>query len=169
MKPVLLMIVNDPAFFMSHRLPVAVGAQQAGFQVHIATRPGDAVKKIVSQGFLHHELPLSRSGKNPFSELYLLTYVWRLLWRLRPDVLHLVTIKPVIYGGIAARLAPVKGVVAAVSGLGFVFMAKGLKACAFRACVAWLYRRALGKKKLRVIFQNPDDRDALIGLGAITF
>ncbi|HHQ2670182.1 TPA: hypothetical protein ACSPLY_002746 [Pseudomonas aeruginosa] len=71
MKPVLLMIVNDPAFFMSHRLPVAVGAQQAGFQVHIATRPGDAVKKIVSQGFLHHELPLSRSGKNPFSELYL--------------------------------------------------------------------------------------------------
>ncbi|MGV8614552.1 hypothetical protein ACV36Q_15415 [Pseudomonas aeruginosa] len=45
MKPVLLMIVNDPAFFMSHRLPVAVGAQQAGFQVHIATRPGDAVKK----------------------------------------------------------------------------------------------------------------------------
>ncbi|WP_263405683.1 glycosyltransferase [Pseudomonas aeruginosa] len=78
MKPVLLMIVNDPAFFMSHRLPVAVGAQQAGFQVHIATRPGDAVKKIVSQGFLHHELPLSRSGKNPFSELYLLTYVWRL-------------------------------------------------------------------------------------------
>ena len=46
-------------------------------------------------------------GKNPFSELYLLTYVWRLLWRLRPDVLHLVTIKPVIYGGIAARLAPV--------------------------------------------------------------
>ncbi|MDF5974942.1 glycosyltransferase [Pseudomonas aeruginosa] len=54
-------------------------------------------------------MPLSRSGKNPFSELYLLTYVWRLLWRLRPDVLHLVTIKPVIYGGIAARLAPVKG------------------------------------------------------------
>ncbi|MDE9784710.1 hypothetical protein OS033_08380 [Pseudomonas aeruginosa] len=51
MKPVLLMIVNDPAFFMSHRLPVAVGAQQAGFQVHIATRPGDAVKKIVSQVF----------------------------------------------------------------------------------------------------------------------
>ncbi|MDF5974943.1 hypothetical protein P4048_16525 [Pseudomonas aeruginosa] len=45
MKPVLLMIVNDPAFFMSHRLPVAVGAQQAGFQVHIATRPGDAVKR----------------------------------------------------------------------------------------------------------------------------
>ncbi|HHQ4403600.1 TPA: glycosyltransferase [Pseudomonas aeruginosa] len=90
---------------MSHRLPVAVGAQQAGFQVHIATRPGDAVKKIVSQGFLHHELPLSRSGKNPFSELYLLTYVWRLLWRLRPDVLHLVTIKPVIYGGIAASSA----------------------------------------------------------------
>ncbi|MGV8546734.1 glycosyltransferase family 1 protein, partial [Pseudomonas aeruginosa] len=83
-----------------------VGAQQDGFQVHIDTGPGDAVKKIVSEGFLHNELPLSRSGKNPFSELYMLTYFWRLLWRLRTDVLQLVTIKTVIYGGIAERLAP---------------------------------------------------------------
>ncbi|HBN8469015.1 TPA: glycosyltransferase family 4 protein [Pseudomonas aeruginosa] len=169
MRPVLLMVINDPAFFMSHRLPIATGARSSGFDVHIATRPGQAVSRLIAEGFRHHELPLSRSGKNPFSEFYLLLSIWRLLWKLRPDILHLVTIKPVLYGGIAARLAPVKGVVAAVSGLGFVFMAKGSKASVFRSGIAWLYRRALGKKRLRVIFQNPDDRDALIGLGAITY
>ncbi|MDF5939127.1 glycosyltransferase [Pseudomonas aeruginosa] len=107
--------------------------------------------------------------KNPFSELYLLTYVWRLLWRLRPDVLHLVTIKPVIYGGIAARLAPVKGVVAAVSGLGFRFHGQGSEGLRVSCLCRLALSAGFGQKKLRVIFQNPDDRDALIGLGAITF
>ena len=72
-----------------------------------------------------------------------------------------------LYGGIAARLAPVKGVVAAVSGLGFVFLAKGLKATILRRIIRSLYCFALGKKNLRVIFQNPDDRDVLVGMGAL--
>jgi glycosyltransferase involved in cell wall biosynthesis len=168
MKPVLLMVVNDSDFFLSHRLPVAEGAFQAGYKVHIATKPGKSVTAIRSHGFHHHELPLSRSGKNPLMELSSLISIWRLCWRLRPDVLHLVTIKPVLYGGIAARIAPVKGVVAAISGLGFVFMANGAKATVFRGLVSRLYRLALGKRNVRVVFQNPDDRETLIKLGAIS-
>lgn len=91
-------------------------------------------------------------------------FLWRLLWRIRPDILHLVTIKPVIYGGIAARIAPVKGVVAAVSGLGYVFIAFGFKAALLRGVVSYLYRIALGKENLSVIFQNPDDRKVFTGL-----
>lgn len=167
MRSVLLIVVNDPAFFLSHRLPVAEGARLAGFDVHIATMPGKAVDDIRALGFEHHALPLTRSGKNPFAELKAFFFLWCLLWRLRPDVLHLVTIKPVLYGGIAARLAPVKGVVAAISGLGFVFLASGFKARLMRGLVSLLYRLALGKDKLLAIFQNPDDRDALIKLGAL--
>ena len=167
MNALLLIVVNDAAFFLSHRLAVAQGAKNAGYEVQIASMPGPAVEQIRDLGFVHHELPLSRSGKNIFAEILSLVSIWRLLWRLKPDVLHLVTIKPVLYGGIAARLAPVKGVVAAVSGLGFVFLAKGLKATILRRVIRSLYCFALGKKNLRVIFQNPDDRDVLVGMGAL--
>lgn len=167
MSTVLLFIVNDPGFFLSHRLPVAKGAQAAGYCVHIASMPGHAVETITKAGFEHHELPLSRSGRNPMAELRLIFAIWKLLWRLKPDVLHLVTIKPVLYGGIAARLAPVKGVVAAISGLGFVFLSKGLKAALTRQVVSTFYKAALGKRNLRAIFQNPDDRDLLLGIGGL--
>lgn len=161
------MIVNDPAFFISHRLAVAEGARKAGYKVHIASMNGDAVKAVEAKGFVHHVLPLSRSGSNPIRELIALFSIWRLLWRTRPDILHLVTIKPVIYGGIAARMAPVKGVVAAVSGLGFVFLLQGFRAALLRKVICFFYRCALGKKNLRVIFQNSDDRNLLTGLGVL--
>ncbi|WP_448644774.1 glycosyltransferase family 4 protein [Pseudomonas mediterranea] len=164
MKSKLLMIVNDPAFFISHRLAVAEGARKVGYSVHVATMDGGAVNAIEDKGFTHHVLPLSRSGSNPFKELIALFCIWRLLWSIRPDVLHLVTIKPVIYGGIAARLAPVGAVVAAVSGLGFVFLINGFKASLLRKVVSFFYWLALGKKNLRVIFQNSDDRDLLTSL-----
>lgn len=168
MKPILLLVVNDPAFFLSHRLAVAIGAKEAGYNVHIATKAGDAATEIRSYGFHHHVLPLSRSGKNPLTELRLLISMLRLFWRLRPDVLHLVTIKPVLYGGIAARLAPVRSVVAAISGLGFVYMAKGLKAQLLRGLVTRLYRLALCKRNLKVIFQNAEDCLSLLRFGAVT-
>ncbi|MBC3465581.1 glycosyltransferase family 4 protein [Pseudomonas sp. RW10S2] len=168
MSRVLLIVVNDAGFFLSHRLPVAESARKEGFLVHVATQEGCAVERLVALGFSHHALPLSRSGKSPLGELKALLAIWKLCWRLRPDVLHLVTIKPVLYGGIAARLSPVKGVLAAISGLGFIFMAEGRKAALLRSLVAFLYRVALGKRNLRAVFQNPDDQRALTELGAIT-
>lgn len=164
----LLIVVNDPVFFLSHRLPVAQEAKRVGFEVHIATSSGTAVSEILALGFNHHTLPLSRSGSNPLQELFSLLSIWFLLIRLRPTVLHLVTIKPVIYGGLAARLTPVKGVVSAISGLGFVFMARGKKAQFLRKIVAKLYCLALGKRNLLAVFQNPDDRETLINLGALS-
>lgn len=168
MSKVILFIVNDPGFFISHRLAVAKGAQADGYVVHIACMPGPAVERFRMESFAFHSLPLSRSGRNPFSELGLMYAIWKLLWRVRPDVLHLVTIKPVLYGGIASRLAPVKGVVSAISGLGFVFLSKGIKASLTRRVVSGFYRVALGKKNLRTIFQNPDDRDLLLAMGGLS-
>lgn len=168
MSKLLLFIVNDPGFFLSHRLAVAKGAQAAGYKVHVACMDGPAVFAILREGFEFHALPLSRSGRNPIAELGLMFSIWKLLWRLKPDILHLVTIKPVLYGGVAARLAPVKGVVTAISGLGFVFLSKGLKASVTRKVVSAFYRMALGKRNLRSIFQNPDDRDLLLSLGGLT-
>ncbi len=163
----LLFVVNDPGFFISHRLPLAMGASKAGYDVHVATMSGDKVNEIVNSGFTHHVLPLSRSGKTPLAEFRAFLSIIKLFRWLKPDLVHLVTIKPVLYGGIAARIASVPGVVAAVSGLGFVFLAQGFKALLFRSVIKWLYRVAFDKHNLRVIFQNPDDRDTMLKLGAV--
>lgn len=163
----LLFVVNNPAFFMSHRLPVAQAAQRAGYDVHVATMDGPAVADIVALGMTHHVIPMTRSGKHPLQELGTLLALLRLFRRLRPQVVHLVTIKPVLYGGIAARLARVPGMVAAISGLGFVFLSNSLKMRLVRSVVARLYRLALGHPNSRVIFQNASDRDLLKSLGAV--
>lgn len=163
----LLFVVNNPAFFMSHRVPVALAAQKAGYDVHVATMDGPAVADIQALGMTHHAIPMTRSGKHPVQELGTLLALVRLFRRVRPDVVHLVTIKPVLYGGIAARLARVPGMVAAISGLGFVFLSNSLKMRLVRAVVARLYRIALGHPNSRVIFQNANDRDLLKSLGAV--
>ncbi|SEJ80575.1 glycosyltransferase family 4 protein [Achromobacter sp. NFACC18-2] len=163
----LLFVVNNPAFFMSHRVPVALAAQKAGYDVHVATMDGPAVADIQALGMTHHAIPMTRSGKHPLQELGTLLALIRLFRRLRPDVVHLVTIKPVLYGGIAARLTRVPGMVAAISGLGFVFLSNSLKMRMVRAVVARLYRIALGHPNSRVIFQNANDRDLLKSLGAV--
>lgn len=163
----LMFVVNNPAFFMSHRVPVALAAQRAGYDVHVATMDGPAVAEIQALGMTHHAIPMTRSGKHPLQELGTLLALVRLFRRVRPDVVHLVTIKPVLYGGIAARLARVRGMVAAISGLGFVFLSNSLKMRLVRSVVARLYRIALGHPNSRVIFQNANDRDLLKSLGAV--
>jgi glycosyltransferase involved in cell wall biosynthesis len=161
MIPRLIMVVNCPVFFLSHRLKVALAAQKSGFEVHIATGPGLAIKQIIDNGLTHHRLPLSRSGMNLISELRALYSIHRLFRKIQPQLVHLVTIKPVLYGGIAARLTGVQSVVAAVSGLGFNFTSKGLKSALVSYLVTKMYRIALRKKSLKVIFQNFNDYKTL--------
>lgn len=163
----LLFVGNVPEYFLSHRLPVAIAAREAGFDVHVATGPGSSSGQIVELGFIHHELPLSRSGRNPFAELRSLWVIFRLMRRVRPTLVHLVTIKPVLYGGLMARLAGVPGMVAAVTGLGTVFIPQEGRSVWLRRGVEALYRLALGHRNVKVIFQNPDDRALLIALGAV--
>ena len=164
---VLLFVVNDPEFFLSHRLPLAIAAREAGFDVQVATALRPACDQIVKLGFVHHPFPLSRSGCNPLVELRTLWALYRLLRKVKPSIVHLVTIKPVLYGGLTARLAGVQALVAAVAGLGTVFVARGSNFSPLRLGVRWLYRLALRHRNLRVIFQNPEDRSVIVGFGAV--
>jgi glycosyltransferase involved in cell wall biosynthesis len=164
--PRLLIVVNDPAFFLSHRRPVALGARDAGYEVHVASpHAQDPVAEIRALGFGHHPIPLDRGGRNPISEIRSLAALIRLMRRLRPDIVHKVTIKPVIWGGIAARIARVPASVSAISGLGYAFVADGWRARALRRGLGPLYRLALGGPNRRVIFQNASDRETLARLG----
>ena len=163
----LLFVVNEASFFLSHRLPLAVAARKEGYRVHVATRPGDSVNRLVELGFEHHSLAISRSGGNPLAEIRSALALLALFRRIKPAIVHLVTIKPVLYGGIAARLAGISAVVAAISGLGFVFSGSSWRAQILRPLVTALYRLALNHRNLRVIFQNPTDKQVFMGLGLV--
>lgn len=168
-KKRLLFVINTPGFFLSHRLPLAIAARECGFDVHIATGAGAGAdaKKISSMGFEHHAIPLSRSGINPALEMVTLWSLFRLFIKLRPDLLHLVTIKPVLYGGLMARLIKIPAVVVAISGLGTLFVSRERGRFGLRSLVEKIYRMALAHPNLKVIFQNPDDRSTLISIGAV--
>lgn len=161
-----LILLNDLPFFVSHRLPLAFAALMAGYEVHVATPPENSIDLSV-YGIRYHQLTLSRRGRSLLGELRTFASVVRIMNAVKPDLVHLVTIKPVLYGGIAARLVAVPAVVSAVSGLGAVFIARGFLASCFRSIVNRLYRLAFGHPNLAVIFQNPDDRQQFVRNGLV--
>lgn len=157
----LMFVVNVDWAFLSHRLPIALEAQRRGYEVHLATGVTDKLAELEHFGLTVHPLVLDRSSAGLGNAWSTMAQLWRVFRTVRPDVVHLVTIKPVLLGGLVARLARVPAVVVAVSGLGFVFMASGVTAVMRRWLAGALYRVALGHRNLRVIFQNADDLDSL--------
>ena len=168
-QPILLFVVNEAYFFISHRLPIALEAQRQGYDVHIAApadnvwAPADySVTDLDRLGITFHEIPISRRGTHPLQELRTFAALLGLYRRLRPTVVHHLTIKPNLYGGIAARLAGVPSVVYAITGLGQMFVASHGPLRLLRPLVLSLMRIAFGHGNARVIVQNVGDRQFLI-------
>lgn len=157
----LLFVVNVDWFFLSHRLPIALEAQRQGFDVHIATGLTDKLDELRRHGLTVHVLALDRHGTGLGNAWMTTLQLWRVLRAVRPDVVHLVTIKPILLGGLLARLVRVPALVVAVSGLGYVFMSHGSAAWVRRSLVSVLYKLALTHRNLKVIFQNADDLRSL--------
>jgi glycosyltransferase involved in cell wall biosynthesis len=167
--PTLLLLVNVSWFFLSHRAPIAVGARRAGFAVHVGTRfePEEDRERVSALGAVVHSVPFARGGANVLDDLGSLHAIAGLYRRVRPDIVHLVTLKPIIFGGLLARLMRIPGVVAAVPGLGYSFVATGACAAVRRRVLKVLLKAALGHRNCTVIFQNPDDLELLTASGTI--
>ncbi len=166
-----MFVVNNLDFFISHRLPIALAAQKSDYQVHIGFGSlGNTSPDILfSQGFRLHYLPIQRGGMNLFADLYSIFLLLFLFRRIRPDIVHLVTIKPVLYGGIAAQLAGVPAVLSAMAGLGFLFVKRSnLLNKILRLAVEFMFRFAMGHKNQKLVFQNPDDRDRILSFVRIS-
>lgn len=165
----LLYVVNIPRFFVSHRLPLALAAVARGFDVHVAASDADpaAAARISAAGLPFHPLPLSQHGLNPLRELRTIIALQRLFARLEPDLLHNVSIKPVIYGGIAAKLSRRRAVVQAMSGLGYLHVSQERRAKLLERASRPAFRLALSGAGTRMIFQNPDDRQVFVDRGLV--
>jgi glycosyltransferase involved in cell wall biosynthesis len=164
----LLFVVNVDWFFISHRLPIAIQAMKEGFEVHLICAITTRAGYLRELGIFVHPLSFSRSGKSVSNEVVTVIKLYRLIKQIKPDLLHLITIKPVLYGGIIARLAKIPRVVSAISGLGLLFVQRAsFSAKLFRSAILVLYRLAMGHANQRVIFQNPTDMKVLVDSGGV--
>jgi glycosyltransferase involved in cell wall biosynthesis len=164
-RPRVLIVVNVEWFFLSHRLPIALGLKRAGCEVEVAASvEQDRGRDIEAHGFPFTELALSRGSTNPLRELLIIWKLYRLYREKRPDVVHHVAVKPVLYGSLAARLARLPAVVNAVPGLGYLFsgarLRRGLAKAAYQLCCR--------SRRNHFIFQNPEDRDSFLKAGVAT-
>ena len=115
-KKKLLFLVNVDWFFISHRLPIAIAASKSGFEVHIAASMTGQENILREAGFIFHDIPISRGSVGPFSFIKTMSEIIKLFRAVKPDLVHLITIKPILLGGIAARIVGINGVIAAISG-----------------------------------------------------
>lgn len=166
-RPKILYFVTEDWYFCSHRLPLAIAAQQAGYEVVVVTRVNQHGELIQSHGLTLIHIELSRRSRNPFKELGVIWRLFRIYRKQRPDIVHHVALKPVLYGSIAARLVGVHAVVNALAGLGFLFVSKHWLAQVIRSLVESSFRLLLNRPNTRVIFQNPDDMGLLTSCGVL--
>jgi glycosyltransferase involved in cell wall biosynthesis len=162
-RPRLLYLVTEDWYFCSHRLPLAAAARDAGFDVSVATRVRDHADEIRRAGVEPIPIGLSRRSLNPFRELGALREIVRIYRTVKPDIVHHVALKPVIYGSLAARLAGGPAVVNALAGLGYVFSSRDRTARLVRPAVEAVFRALLDRPASRLIVQNPDDLAFLVG------
>lgn len=142
--------------------------RKRGYQI-VATAPNiDAgtAKAIRKVGAEPVDLPLDRTGTNVLADLRYAMRLYRLIRALKPDLVLGYTIKPNIWGGIAARLAGVPSS-AMITGLGYAFLAgDGWRRRTMQIAAKTLYKIALGRSRC-VIFQNPDDQADFVAAGCL--
>jgi glycosyltransferase involved in cell wall biosynthesis len=149
--------VTEDWYFCSHRLPLAIAARQAGYTVYVITRVAVHGDEIEAAGLNLIPLDLSRRGKNPITEANVVRRLTRIYKEIRPDIVHHVALKPVIYGSIAARIAGVPAVVNAMAGLGYLYSSSDSAARFFRPIFVRLIKLLLDNDRSTLILQNPDD------------
>jgi len=156
----LIIVVNELWFFISHRLPIALAARDAGYEVHIASRSGTSteIEQLSQEQLQFHSVNFHRSSVGLWQELRTLRELRRLYKEIQPDIVHHVTIKPVLYGTLVARWVGGIQILNAISGLGYIFIAQDWKSSIIKKLLLWVYRVILHSKKVWILFQNLDDQ-----------
>ena len=161
----LFIVVNVDWFFLSHRKEIAIAAQKAGYDVTIITADTGKIHDIETLGLKVIKLPMNRSGMNIREELETLRFLTQLYKKERPDVVHHVGMKTILWGTIAAKLTHTHGVVNAISGLGGFFAKENtsLMSKVLPRVLKWSHKRS----NLLCIFQNDDDWNMYVEHGII--
>ena len=156
-RPRILFVVTEDWYFWSHRVTLAEAAVAAGWEVHLATRVREHGARIRAKGIVLHSLPWRRTTRNPLRELAALVRIAVLLRRLQPAILHLVAIKPVVFGNLAAWPVARPPTINAVSGLGLSYASRSRPAGGMRRLLDAVFRQVLRRPNQWLVVQNPAD------------
>jgi glycosyltransferase involved in cell wall biosynthesis len=162
--PRLLYVVTEDWAFLSHRLPMARAARDAGFEVHVATRVQDGGPAIEAEGFIVHPIPFARGSLSPQATLSTIMALRRVRRAVRPAVTHHVALQACVLGMVAAT-GRRSAFVNAFIGLGYSFTSTTPKARALRRFVSAILRRLIDRDGSVALVQNGDDLAALVALG----
>ncbi|WP_420549334.1 glycosyltransferase family 4 protein [Curvivirga sp.] len=162
-KTVFFLAAEDWSF-CSHRLPMARAARDAGATVIAGVRfnGNGHVEKIEAEGFKAVSIPFDRSGINPVKDWVTLLAIRKAFKQYKPDLIHNVAMKPVLYGSLAAWITGVPAVVNAMTGLGYLFISQSLKAKILRPIVKSLLKWLNNRDGTRLLLQNQDDQRTFI-------
>lgn len=165
---VALLIASYPDSIVKFRGSLIEALSEEGCAVHLACVDLAKSESLPSRwrelGVRAHDVPLQRTGTNPVADIRFLCSLVRLMRRHRPEFTLPYTIKPVIYGTLAAWLVRVPRRYALITGLGYAFTGSGRGPV--KRLVSMLYRFALGRAH-KVFFQNPDDERLFRTLGIL--
>ncbi len=153
----ILYVDNRVKYVVSHRIPWLEGAREAGFDVHVTTLTAGEGARIEEAGFPYHAISDTTRSNNPLHELQLIARLYALYRRLQPDIVHHITLRSILYGGIVSLLVRDPAIVNGVTGLGYLFTDDAPTVRAARTLVLgglWAIRRG---RRQAYLFQNPDD------------
>jgi glycosyltransferase involved in cell wall biosynthesis len=156
-----LLFANTDWYLFNFRLGLARALKKAGAEVIMISPDGPYGARLHAEGFRWIAVQMERRSLNPIRELRLLRQLAKLYREERPDVAHHFTIKCVVYGSLAARIAGIRRRINAVAGMGYVFTNPELRARVLRPLVRRLMKLALSGRESRLIVQNADDYAAL--------
>lgn len=162
-----LMILNHIDWFWSHRLPLARGILDKGWDLHLATHTADQNARLGDMNVTGHAMPPYGRGFNPAALFMQLYALYQLIKQTKPDVIHAITIRTAFFAGLITRFMGYKPVTFTVAGLGSLYTAPGLKMKIIRLIVLPLIKFAFGGAGKFIIFQNPDDQQAMVNAGVI--
>lgn len=162
----LFIVVNEDRFFLSHRKEIALAAQKEGWQVTIVCKNTGQISEVEAMGLKTLEMPVNPTGKNLIEEVKTWWFLFTLYRKNKGAVVHHVGLKNILWGGIAAKLAGVYGVVNAVSGLGSLFASSKMGFTARE--ILPVMKFANKRERVKVIFQNNEDKQLFLQQGVIT-
>ncbi len=163
----LLYVINHPDWFWSHRLPLALGAKEAGYTVLVAMPGGENNKKLSEYGFQGFDLPSFETKGSPLTAIKTMQTLQKLLQQQKPDIVHAITLKYAFMTGIVTRFHKTVRTVHTIAGLGYLFSGEGFKPKALRLLIGPLLKFALKGQRTRIIVQNPDDLELLVRRGYV--
>jgi glycosyltransferase involved in cell wall biosynthesis len=161
-RPKILFVVPDDWYFWSHRRPIASAALQNGYNVFVAARVDAFGEKIIEAGFRLIPLCLDRSSYSLFHELRTISELRNIYRREKPDIVHHIALKPILYGSMAALGNSRMQVINAFAGLGYLVSSPSFKAQALKRVLWKMFRFLLNRPNSFLLLQNREDRDLLV-------